>query len=71
MPRLGFETTIQVFELTRTHSALERAATVIGFMQHYKEILLKESDVCYIFNHPVANHLAVSYVRNILLFRRC
>jgi hypothetical protein len=33
MPRVGFETTITVFELVKTVHALDRAATVIGRLQ--------------------------------------
>jgi hypothetical protein len=32
MPRVGFEPTIPVFERAKTVHALDRAATVIGFI---------------------------------------
>jgi hypothetical protein len=44
MPRVGFETTISVFERAKTLHALERAATVIGFLLF---ILMKFITVCF------------------------
>jgi hypothetical protein len=42
LPWVGFETMIPVFERAKTVHALDRAATVIGFIEHRARLLLFE-----------------------------
>jgi hypothetical protein len=49
MPRVGFETTIPVFErVKRVHHALDRAATVICWLNLY--VILKCTSQAWIMN---------------------
>jgi hypothetical protein len=38
MPRVGYEPTIPVFERAKTVHALDRAATVIGVVNHLEDV---------------------------------